>query len=285
MTVERIISGGQTGADRGGLDAAIALDIPHGGWCPKGRRAEDGRIPVRYDLIETESASYVDRTSMNIVHSDATLIFVHDLAGLEPGSRLTRDLAARGHKPCLVLNAFVADPSGKSIKKWLARIKPRVLNVAGNRESVAPGIQAATRDQLCAALGSKRTVTTVINRRGNRTDFDVYVGRPSIWGNPYSTKSESLGKFIVETLDEALSGYARHLDETPHLVSRARRELRGRRLACWCVDDLKRRAPIVCHAQILARVADGVAPLEVLPAREKGLGRLAEELKKMGAGT
>lgn len=56
--VEKIISGGQTGADRGGLDAAIALGIPHGGWCPKGRRAEDGKVPKRYRLRETSGANY-----------------------------------------------------------------------------------------------------------------------------------------------------------------------------------------------------------------------------------
>lgn len=60
--IERVISGGQTGADRGGLDAAIDLGLPHGGFCPKGRRAEDGVIPGRYQLEETESADYTERT-------------------------------------------------------------------------------------------------------------------------------------------------------------------------------------------------------------------------------
>jgi hypothetical protein len=74
MRLIKIISGGQTGADRGALDAAIARGVSHGGWCPKGRRAEDGVISERYRLIETASHAYEHRTVANIENSDATLI-------------------------------------------------------------------------------------------------------------------------------------------------------------------------------------------------------------------
>ena len=57
IIVERIVSGGQTGADRAAVDFAIEHGLMHGGWCPKGRRAEDGRIPDRYELKETQSAA------------------------------------------------------------------------------------------------------------------------------------------------------------------------------------------------------------------------------------
>ena len=69
----KIISGGQTGVDRGALDAAIELEIPHGGWCPQGRTAEDGRISDRYELRETDSPDYPVRTERNVLDSDATL--------------------------------------------------------------------------------------------------------------------------------------------------------------------------------------------------------------------
>ena len=71
----KIISGGQTGADRGGLDAAMDLGIEHGGWCPKGRRAEDGRIPDRYTLEETTSTDYTVRTEKNVEWADGTVVF------------------------------------------------------------------------------------------------------------------------------------------------------------------------------------------------------------------
>ncbi len=124
--------------------------------------------------------------------------------------------------------------------------------------------------------------TRVVNRLAGRPVYDVYVGRPSVWGNPYSTKDSKIAEFTVTTLDEALRGYERHLIENEHLIARARRELRGKTLACWCVNDLNGRGDIICHAQILARVADG-AELPVIPARSGDLSRLASALKKMGA--
>lgn len=72
MTITRIVSGGQTGADRAGLDAAIHCRLPHGGWCPKGRRAEDGTIPAKYQLRETPSKDYLARTEANVVDPNAS---------------------------------------------------------------------------------------------------------------------------------------------------------------------------------------------------------------------
>ena len=75
--ITQIISGGQTGADRGGLDAAMALGIPHGGWCPKGRLAEAGRIPDKYNLQETSTKNYLQRTERNVIDSTATILFCY----------------------------------------------------------------------------------------------------------------------------------------------------------------------------------------------------------------
>ena len=94
MDFPRIVSGGQTGADRAALDWAISNDIPHGGWCPAGRLAEDGAIDSRYNLQETPKADYLQRTEWNVRDSDATVIFSikPDLMG---GSLATQKLAEK----------------------------------------------------------------------------------------------------------------------------------------------------------------------------------------------
>ena len=100
--VEKIISGGQTGVDRAALDVALAMGIDCGGWCPKGRRAEDGSIPSRYPLAETASPAYSQRTKRNVRDSDATLI----LARGQPrgGTLLTKRTAVELGKPCLSID-------------------------------------------------------------------------------------------------------------------------------------------------------------------------------------
>lgn len=102
--------------------------------------------------------------------------------------------------------------------------------------------------------------------------YDVLVARPSKWGNPYGVERvgrRTLARYLVLTLGEALRGYQAHLMAHPPLVRAARKELRGKTLGCWCTVDLVGRGEIVCHAQILARVADGARlPLPVLAVRE-----------------
>jgi hypothetical protein len=133
----RIVSGGQTGVDRAALDVAIELGIPHGGWCPRGRLAEDGPIPRRYQLQETESAEYPVRTERNVLDSDATLVLCHGApAG---GTRLTVSLARRHKRPCLVID-LDDPPEAVKVRTWLVRHHVGVLNVAGPRESQDPGV-------------------------------------------------------------------------------------------------------------------------------------------------
>ena len=96
--IKKIISGGQTGADRAALDAAIESGFEHGGWAPKGMKAEDGRIPDKYNLKEMPTSSYPKRTEQNIVDSDGTIIVSH--GPLTGGSLLTQNLAIDHHKPC-----------------------------------------------------------------------------------------------------------------------------------------------------------------------------------------
>jgi hypothetical protein len=136
----KIVSGGQTGADRGGLDAAIALGIPHGGLCPKGRKAEDGVIPSCYQLTETASADYLKRTEWNVRDSDATLIFT-DVLPFTGGTKRTLDFVKKYGRPHLVVAMNQAE-APVEIRRWLTAVQPGVLNVAGPRESKAPGVQA-----------------------------------------------------------------------------------------------------------------------------------------------
>ena len=154
LALKRIISGGQTGVDRGALDAAIALGVPHGGWCPRGRLAEDGLVPARYRLDETESPDYPQRTERNVLDADATLILCRGAP--TGGTELTRQLAAAYGKPHLVVDlAQPVDPD--AIRRWLAEQGISVLNVAGPRESQWPGAAAAARAliaQLLAAGGA-----------------------------------------------------------------------------------------------------------------------------------
>lgn len=138
--MKRIVSGGQTGADRGGLDAARDLGIEHGGWCPKGRRAEDGRIPAKYRLKETRTTRYEERTERNVRHSDGTAVFT--MGRPMGGSALTVRLARKYRKPLLQvdLSALTARRAASLLRDWMREHGVAVVNVAGSRESQAPGI-------------------------------------------------------------------------------------------------------------------------------------------------
>jgi len=135
MSIERIVSGGQTGVDRAALDLASELGIDAGGWAPKGRLTEDGPLPERYRMTETPSDDPAQRTEWNVRDSDATLI-VSD-GELTGGSALTAEIAERLDRPC-----FHADLSKKAeselveeIAAWLETGQFTVLNVAGPRLS------------------------------------------------------------------------------------------------------------------------------------------------------
>ncbi len=151
--IEKIVSGGQTGADRAALEVARELRIATGGWVPRGRRAEDGVIPERYEgLVETDSDAYEVRTERNVRDSDATLVLA--FGPLEGGSLLTRQIALRMGKPVLAIDlerTAISDAS-VSIREWLERIDPRTLNVAGPRQSAEPRIHRATARVLREVL-------------------------------------------------------------------------------------------------------------------------------------
>ena len=137
-----IVSGGQTGVDRAALDAARARRLPVGGWCPQGRRAEDGVIAARYPLTETPLPAYAQRTVWNVRDSDGTLVLLFDKPS--PGTNLTIETVAAQGKALLLVD-LITSPEAAAVTAWIAENGIRVLNVAGPRESEAPGIYEAAR--------------------------------------------------------------------------------------------------------------------------------------------
>ncbi len=141
------MSGGQTGVDRAALDAAIAAGVPHGGWCPKGRLAEDGPIPSCYQLNETASVAYRTRTSRNVRDSDGTLVILRDR--LQRGTRYTVRYAEKIGRPVLMVRLDgLQDQAIESVIRWLREHAVADLNVAGPRESSEPGIHTEARQWL-----------------------------------------------------------------------------------------------------------------------------------------
>ena len=145
---EKVFSGGQTGVDRAALDAALSAGLAIGGFVPKGRKAEDGKVPARYPLKEADSEEYSARTELNVKGSDATLILSRGVLGA--GTRLTWRLCGQHHKPVLVVDLDADGPAAAvaRARAFLRQEKPRILNVAGPRESRSPGIYDFGRELL-----------------------------------------------------------------------------------------------------------------------------------------
>ena len=151
--IKKIVSGGQTGADRAGLDIAIRWGFPHAGWCPKGRKAEDGVIGGQYQLVETPSANYLQRTEWNARDSDATVIFTI-ASTLTGGSKRTAEFAAKHHKPFLHLprHSSSYEPPALILQRFVEDNCVRVLNVAGTRASKEPEVWKFAYETLEAAF-------------------------------------------------------------------------------------------------------------------------------------
>ena len=149
--LDRIISGGQTGVDRAALDWAIAVGIPHGGYCPRGRRAEDGVIPPRYHLEETRERTYKIRTRMNVEESDGTAIITAKPV-MTGGTRLTAEIAAELGRPLIHLHSAAPEELALRLMAFIEAEGIRRLNVAGPRASQSP--EAAKRaTAILTALG------------------------------------------------------------------------------------------------------------------------------------
>jgi putative molybdenum carrier protein len=151
--LKKIVSGGQTGADRAALDVAMDWGLEIGGWIPKGRLAEDGPISHRYlGLLETDSADPSVRTSLNVRDSDATLLVSH--SALQGGSLLTLQAAQQQGRPVVHIDLLATSQSEASTRLllWLRSIDPSTLNVAGPRASQDASIYASVSELLQAVL-------------------------------------------------------------------------------------------------------------------------------------
>ena len=148
----KIVSGGQTGVDRAALDVALGLGMACGGWCPRGRIAEDGIIADTYPLRETETAEYAERTRLNVRDADATLVLTRGRP--RGGTALTLDFARMLERPSLVVDLGAPHRGAPdSAGAWIEAEGVATLNVAGPRESTAPGIHQEASKFLKELLG------------------------------------------------------------------------------------------------------------------------------------
>lgn len=140
MQVKIIISGGQTGADRAALDFARTYEIPCIGFCPAGRRSEDGPIPGEYPLVPTAQPDYATRTKMNILLADATLIFTRTNP-VSAGSSLTARICHEYAKPFVIIDTDLTVESQLDAARAILTDNVHSINIAGNRLSVNPDVE------------------------------------------------------------------------------------------------------------------------------------------------
>jgi hypothetical protein len=150
-SVQKIVSGGQTGADRAALDWAIRHGITHGGWCPKGRLAEDGPIDAHYRLLETPTSRYPERTEWNVRDSDGIVVFSIGLE-LSGGSRETIMLAQKHRRPVIHISREGTENPAGALREFIRVNGIRILNVAGPRQSEEPDIAKFVETTLSVAL-------------------------------------------------------------------------------------------------------------------------------------
>jgi hypothetical protein len=139
------------------LDVAIELNYEYGGWCPRGRKAEDGIIdPIKYsNLEETSTDHYPQRTEFNVRDSDGTLVIIAgDESAMGAGSKLTINMAKKYKKPLFILNLNEKNENLNEIKviEWISTNKIQILNIAGPREETTPGIYQLTQRFLTNLL-------------------------------------------------------------------------------------------------------------------------------------
>jgi hypothetical protein len=201
--LKKIISGGQTGADRAALDFALKRKIPHGGWVPKGRIAEDGPLHKKYKLTEMLTDSYQDRTEQNVIGADGTVIISH--GKLTGGSAYTQEMAKKHARPCLHvdLNKHAVLPAALEILNWIDEHGIKVLNVAGPRASKDPKIYKLVKEILESLLILNASVDRIFSSlRLSKTAPDNNIRKPE-------TVDEAVGRLMSEMNLKDLNKVAR----------------------------------------------------------------------------
>jgi len=190
--IDKIISGGQTGVDQAGLDVAIKLGIPYGGWIPKGRKTENGPLPRKYTMQEMPTSNYPDRTEKNVIDSDGTLIISR--GSLNDGSEYTRKMAMKHHRPWLHID-ITKDAkfhAATRIISWVVDHEVSVLNIAGPRASKDPEIYLDAMNILESAyyLGMIEENTSGSNAKTLQKSDQPY--------SPPATAEDAIKKLISE---------------------------------------------------------------------------------------
>ncbi|MHA3775597.1 putative molybdenum carrier protein [Verrucomicrobiota bacterium sgz303538] len=156
----KIVSGGQTGVDRGALDAALMLGVPCGGWCPAGRLDEDGIIPERYPVTELEGGGFRERTIKNVQDSDGTLVLY--FSEIQGGTGTTVDACVELQKPCKLIdcNETASKSAAASAADFIRQCGIKTLNVAGPRASEQSSAEQfafeVVRELICLMKSSER---------------------------------------------------------------------------------------------------------------------------------
>jgi len=205
--LKKIISGGQTGADRAALDVAIKLKIPHGGWIPKGRIAEDGPLPDRYELKEMPTESYPARTEQNVIDSDGTLIISH--GPLTGGSAYTRKMAMKHNKPWFHtdLNKLPTFYAAMKIDDWISANGIQTLNVAGPRASKDPIIYGLVTVilELVYNLGIAKDTKAKSSYKTVKADKPERMDQPKAVGDAVKVLIKQMGlknKTVLASMSE-----------------------------------------------------------------------------------
>jgi hypothetical protein len=264
----KIVSGGQTGADRAALDVARAWRIATGGWVPAGRLAEDGRIADVYEgLAETADVEPSERTRFNVRDSDGTLILSH--GALVGGSALTRDVAGEIKRPCLHVDLSQSDAAASvsAVHRWIEENKIRVLNVAGPRASEDPQIHFGTTAVLSGLLVAMRSPESAANEDQTGVAIALFEHAADNFRH-WDTMRWAIPSWYL-TLAAALIGVSQFISESPDIELLAYTCFGFAIFGALCLllqINLTRY-----HVKAMRRLPESLAPLNISPNVRRAL--------------